>query len=65
MELSSVSAFIALLVGGVWAVVALASIYTRDYTALTITTPVMVAVIGVIFGDAARRRKNGNGGRNG
>jgi hypothetical protein len=43
-------------VGLVWAIVALASLYTEHYTALTAITPVMLIVTGFLFG----YRKNGS-----
>ena len=51
---------IALLVAGVWALVALISLLLKDYTGLSIVTPVMVIVAGFLFGF----KKNGNGGAN-
>jgi hypothetical protein len=49
---------IALVVAGVWAIVSLVSLFLKDYTGLTIVTPVMVIVAGFLFGF----KKNGNGG---
>ena len=49
---------IALVVAGVWATVSLVSLLLKDYTGLTIVTPVMVIVAGFLFG----YKKNGNGG---
>ena len=49
---------IALIVAGVWAIVSLVSLLLKDYTGLTIVTPVMVIVAGFLFGF----KKNGNGG---
>jgi hypothetical protein len=49
---------IALVVAGVWAIVSLVSLLLKDYTGLTIVTPVMVIVAGFLFGF----KKNGNGG---
>lgn len=40
----------ALVVLGVWAVVALVSAFTHDYEALSIVTPVMVIVAGAVMG---------------
>jgi hypothetical protein len=37
---------LAFVVSGVWAIVALASLYLKDYTALGIVTPVMLIVAG-------------------
>jgi hypothetical protein len=50
------TALFALGVGLVWAIVALASLYTEQYTALTAITPVMLIVTGFLFG----YRKNGS-----
>jgi hypothetical protein len=41
---------LAILVGLVWALMAVGSLVERDYTALTITTPVMLVVTGFLFG---------------
>lgn len=48
-------AIIALIVAGVWAVVALASLLIEDYTGLTIVTPIMGIVSAFLFG----LKKNG------
>ena len=42
--------FLAVLVAIVWAVVGLASIKTKEFTALTIITPVMLLVVGYAVG---------------
>lgn len=61
-----VGRFIALVVAVVWAVVALASVLTKEYTPITVITPVMVAVVGLVLGQEARRsRKEQNGNGNG
>lgn len=49
---------IALAISVVWATVALASIFTREYTPLSIVTPVMLIVAGFMFG---LRVTKGNG----
>jgi uncharacterized membrane protein YjjP (DUF1212 family) len=41
---------LAFVVSGVWAAVALSSVLTQDYTALSIVTPVMLIVAGFLFG---------------
>ena len=41
---------LALIISLVWATVALASLFIREYTALTFVTPVMVVVSGFLFG---------------
>lgn len=41
---------LAFVVSGVWAAVALSSILTQDYTALSIVTPVMLICAGFLFG---------------
>jgi hypothetical protein len=51
---------IALLVGGVWAITVLVSLLTREYTALTAITPVMLIVCGFLFG-VREKVRNGNG----
>jgi hypothetical protein len=48
---------IAALVAGVWAVVALSTLITRDYTALGAVTPVMLVVVGFLFGYKTEQRK--------
>lgn len=50
---------IALIVTATWTILALVSVIIRDYTSLTIVSPVMLIVAGALF--AARR----NGGSNG
>ena len=50
---------LALIISGVWATVALASLLIREYTALTIVTPVMLMVSGFLFG--LKVTKNGHG----
>lgn len=51
--------FLAILISAVYAVIALASIKTREYTALTIMTPVELLVVGYAVGvkpgDSLRR----------
>ena len=49
----------ALIVSGVWAIVAIASLLIKEYTALTVVTPVMLIVAGFLFG--VKVTKNGNG----
>ena len=50
---------IALAVCAVWSITAVASLVIREYTALTIVTPVMLIVAGFLFG--LRINRNGNG----
>ena len=58
-----VSTVIALMISAVWSIVAVASLIIREYTALTIVTPVMLVVAGFLFGlKVTRNDKNGNGG---
>jgi len=52
---------IALMISGVWSIVAIYSLYIREYTALTIVTPVMLVVAGFLFGlRVTRDSKNGD-----
>jgi hypothetical protein len=48
------TAYFAVVVLSVWAVVALVSLYTESYTALTAITPVMLIVAGFLFGYRSR-----------
>lgn len=41
---------IALLVAGVWAITALSTLVTQNYTALGAVTPVMMVVVGFLYG---------------
>lgn len=50
---------VALVVTGVWAVLALSTIATGAYTALGAATPVMMIVVGFLFGYKSEARKNG------
>ena len=50
---------LALLISVVWAIIALASIFTREYAALTVVTPVMLVASGFLFG--IKVSKNGDG----
>jgi hypothetical protein len=50
---------IALMVAGVWALVSLISLLLKDYTGLTIVTPVMVIVAGFLFGYKKNGSSNG------
>ena len=54
---------LALIVSLVWATVALASLIIKQYTALTVVTPVMLVVASFLFG--LKVTKNGNGNGNG
>lgn len=49
MTVESLRNRIAAWVAGIWGLVALASIYTRDYTELGIVTPVMMLIGGFLF----------------
>jgi hypothetical protein len=51
---------LALIISFVWSVVAIASLVIKEYTALTVVTPVMLIVAGFLFGVSVT--KNGNGG---
>lgn len=57
MGRDELTAYLAVLVGAVWAVVALVSLAIRDYSALYAVSPVMLAVVGFYFG-----LRNGKGG---
>lgn len=59
MSRESLMNSLALLVAGVWAIVALASLIISDYTALATVTPVMLVVTGFLFG-AKGASKNGS-----
>jgi len=50
MPRENLTTLIALAVCSIWMIVALVSLYTRDYTPLTIVTPVMLIVAGFLFG---------------
>lgn len=50
---------LAYIISLVWATVALASLVIKEYTALTVVTPVMLVVAGFLFG--LKVTKNGNG----
>ena len=41
---------LALIISAVWAATAIASIFTHEYTALSVVTPVMLIVAGFMFG---------------
>lgn len=46
-----------------WLIALLVGAYAHDYTALTITTPVMLIAAGYAFGiSVISRQRNGNGG---
>jgi hypothetical protein len=44
----------------IWAVVAVSSMFTKDYTGLSIVTPVMLLATGFVFGFKVEKRRNGN-----
>lgn len=46
----SLTTLLALIITGVWAVVALVSLYTKEYAPLGAITPVMLLVAGFLFG---------------
>jgi hypothetical protein len=50
MTRDQLTSYLALLIAGVWAIVALASMIIKDYTALAAITPVMLIVTGFLFG---------------
>lgn len=60
MNRDQLLAVIALMVAGVWAIVALSSLLVKDYTGLTIVTPIMGIVATFLFA----AKKNGNGKEN-
>jgi hypothetical protein len=41
---------LALMISAVWSIVAIASLLIKEYTALTVVTPVMLIVAGFLFG---------------
>jgi ATP/ADP translocase len=57
----SMRTFIAGAVAAVWIVTALASVITTNYTSLGAVTPVMMIVVGFLFG--SRPSSNGNSQR--
>jgi len=59
MKRDTLTTILALMISGVWSIVALTSLIIRDYTALTVVTPVMLVVAGFLFG--FRVTKEGNG----
>ncbi len=61
MTRDDLTTILALLVGAVWAIVAVASLLTKEYAALTAVTPVMLVVAGFLFGVKGHYGKNGNG----
>jgi ATP/ADP translocase len=50
MSRESLTNSLALIVAGVWAIVAITSLIISDYTALATVTPVMLVVTGFLFG---------------
>ena len=55
---------LALIVSLVWATVALASLIIKQYTALTVVTPVMLVVASFLFGlKVTKNGGNGNGSK--
>lgn len=61
MRRDTLISVISLVVSFAWLCVALVSLLIRDYTALTIVTPVMLVVTGVLYGKAPVKNGNGNG----
>lgn len=55
--MQKIAAYWAVAVGAVWVIIALATLYTRDYTALTICTPLMMLTTGVVLGIKPPSRK--------
>ena len=51
---SPVAVKIAVAVAVVWSILALSTLITRDYTALSIATPVMLLTTGALFGIRVR-----------
>jgi hypothetical protein len=57
---------VAAVVLAAWSASLAAGIITQAYTALTVTTPVMLVLAGYVFGvGIVRSRENGNGNGNG
>jgi len=56
MSKETLTTILALAVAGVWSIVAISSVLTKEYNALAIITPVMLIVAGFLFG----YKKNGN-----
>jgi glucose uptake protein GlcU len=52
---------IALLVASVWAIVAISTLVTSNYTALGAVTPVMMIVVGFLFGYKNEKKLIQNG----
>lgn len=50
MSRETLTTILAIVVALVWAITALFSIVIKDYTGLTIVTPVMLLVAGFLFG---------------
>jgi len=65
MTKDNLTTLLALVVAGVWATVAIASLIIQEYAALTAVTPVMLVVAGFLFGVKGGVSKNGNGNGNG
>ena len=61
MTRDNLTTILALVVAGVWATVAIASLIIQEYAALTAVTPVMLVVAGFLFGVKGGIHKNGNG----
>jgi hypothetical protein len=59
MRREQLTTVLALIISSVWAIVAIASLLIKEYTALTVVTPVMLIVSGFLFG--VKATKNGNG----
>ena len=58
MKRDTVVIVLAFIISGVWAVSAIGSLVTKEYTSLSIITPVMLIVTGFLF---AVGRNGGNG----
>lgn len=58
--MEKVKIYLAMLIPTIWVIVAVIGIYTKDHTALSLMTPVVLIIIGFLFG-----RKLINGENNG
>lgn len=57
-----IATFWAIAIGAVWVIIALSTLYTRDYTGLTIVTPIMALATGVVLGikPALKKKEEGD-----
>lgn len=54
-----IATFWAIAIGVVWVIIALSTLYTRDYTGMTICTPLMMLATGVVLGIKPSIKRNG------